>query len=130
MSPCPTRRPEAGSKARRTPSDEATNSLVVTAAEEEWAGILALVEQLDSEEYDASLQLAVLPLVYADARSVARAINDAFRPQVEAARRGGRRPAARLYVRLRGARDRVPVRPRPRDAHRGDPGVGIGDGLV
>jgi type II secretion system protein D len=73
-------------------ADEATNSLVVTAAEEEWAGILALVEQLDSEEYDASLQLAVLPLVYADARSVARAINDAFRPQVEAARRGGRRP--------------------------------------
>ena len=71
-------------------ADEATNSLVVTAAEEEWAGILALVEQLDSEEYDASLQLAVIPLVHADARSVARAINDAFRPQVEAARRGGR----------------------------------------
>ncbi|MCP4496015.1 MAG: hypothetical protein GY825_04450 [Phycisphaeraceae bacterium] len=71
-------------------ADEATNSLVVTAAEAEWEGILALVEQLDSEEYDASLQLAVLPLVYADARSVARAINDAFRPQVEAARRGGR----------------------------------------
>jgi len=68
-------------------ADEATNSLVVTAAEPEWKGILALVEQLDSEEYDASLQLAVLPLVYADARSVSRAINDAFRPQVEAARR-------------------------------------------
>ena len=68
-------------------ADEATNSLVVTAAEPEWKGILALVDQLDSEEYDASLQLAVLPLVYADARSVSRAINDAFRPQVEAARR-------------------------------------------
>ena len=68
-------------------ADEATNSLVVTAAEPEWKGILALVEQLDSEEYDASLQLAVIPLVYADARSVSRAINDAFRPQVEASRR-------------------------------------------
>ena len=63
-------------------ADEATNSLVITAAEDEWAGILALVEKLDGEEYDASLQLEVLPLAYADARSVARAINEAFRPVV------------------------------------------------
>lgn len=63
-------------------ADEATNSLVVTAPEAEWPGILALVTQLDSAEYDSSLQLQVMPLVYADAKSVARAINDAFQSAV------------------------------------------------
>ncbi len=75
--------------------DAATNSLVITAADSEWPGILALVEKLDAEEYDASLQLAVLPLAYADARSVAQAINQAFRPRVgrrDDDDREGRRP--------------------------------------
>ena len=39
--------------------------------------VRALVQRLDSAEYDSSLQLKVLPLVYADSQSVARAINDA-----------------------------------------------------
>ena len=71
-------------------ADEATNSLVVTAAEAEWPGILALVEKLDAEEYDSSLQLQVLPLMHADARSVARAINEAFRPVIEQSRRAAK----------------------------------------
>ena len=71
-------------------ADEATNSLVITATESEWAGILALVAKLDAEEYDASLQLQVLPLKYADARSVARAINEAFRPVIEESRKAAK----------------------------------------
>jgi len=67
----------------RIVADPATNSLVISAAENEWPGIRALLAQLDSEEYDSSLQLQVLPLRYADATSVARAINDAFRGSIE-----------------------------------------------
>jgi type II secretion system protein D len=64
-------------------ADLATNSLVISASENEWAGIRALLSKLDSAEYDSSLQLSVLPLTYADARSVARAINEAFRGPIE-----------------------------------------------
>ncbi len=71
-------------------ADPATNSLVISADEAEWEGIRALLSRLDSEEYDASLQLRVLPLLYADARSVARAINEAFQSGQQNQRRGGR----------------------------------------
>ena len=64
-------------------ADLATNSLVISASENEWVGIRALLSKLDSAEYDSSLQLSVLPLTYADARSVARAINEAFRGPIE-----------------------------------------------
>ncbi|MDG2029601.1 MAG: secretin N-terminal domain-containing protein [Phycisphaerales bacterium] len=64
-------------------ADLATNSLVISASENEWTGIRALLSKLDSAEYDSSLQLSVLPLTYADARSVARAINEAFRGPIE-----------------------------------------------
>lgn len=64
-------------------ADPATNSLVISAPEDEWDGIHALLSDLDSEEYDASLQLRVLPLMHADAASVARAINDAFAGMIE-----------------------------------------------
>jgi len=82
-------------------ADTATNSLVISADEAEWEAIRALVAKLDSEEYDASLQLRVFPLMHADANSVARAINDAFRGQIErrgdvqAARRGQQQPQQR-----------------------------------
>lgn len=59
-------------------ADTASNSLVISADESEWEGIRGLLAKLDREEYDASLQLRVMPLKYADARSVARAINEAF----------------------------------------------------
>lgn len=72
-------------------ADLATNSLVISADENEWQGIRALLEKLDSEQYDASLQLRVLPLTYADARSVARAINEAFRGPIERDRGNRRR---------------------------------------
>ncbi|MCP3904428.1 MAG: hypothetical protein GY715_12440 [Planctomycetes bacterium] len=76
-----------GKRNTRIVADPATNSLVITADESEWDGIRALLSKLDSEEYDASLQLEVIPLVYADARSVARAINDAFQGRIERDRR-------------------------------------------
>lgn len=67
----------------RIVADPATNSLVISADEGEWENIRALLEKLDSEEYDSSLQLRVMPLIYADARSVARAINEAFQTTVD-----------------------------------------------
>ena len=73
----------------RIVADIATNSLVISAAEDEWTSIRALLAKLDSEEYDASLQLRVIPLEHADAASVAAAINDAFRGQMERQQRGG-----------------------------------------
>ena len=69
-------------------ADPASNSLVISASEQEWVNIRALLEKLDNEEYDASLQLRVMPLMYADATSVARAINGAFQGQIERGRRG------------------------------------------
>ncbi len=63
----------------RIVADPASNSLVISAAESEWEGIRKLLAKLDSEEYDAGLQLRVFPLLHADSRSVASAINEAFR---------------------------------------------------
>ena len=65
----------------RIVGDDSTNSLVISAEESEWPAIRKLVERLDNEEYDGSRQLRVVALRHADARSVARAINEAFRPQ-------------------------------------------------
>ena len=86
----------------RIVADPATNSLVISADEEQWQGIRALLEKLDAEEYDNSLQLRVLPLAYADASSVAQAINDAFRGQME---RGRNRDDARGNAGSRDGRD-------------------------
>ncbi len=74
----------------RIVADPATNSLVISAEQGEWEAISALLAELDNEEYDASLQLRVIPLIYADAGSVARAINDAFQGTIERDRRAGR----------------------------------------
>lgn len=77
-------------------SDQASNSLIVTAPESEWEGVRALLRKLDTEEYDTSRQLAVIELEYADAQSVARALSDGFdqslrdRAERERARRGSR----------------------------------------
>lgn len=78
--------PEAatpGARAVTIVPDPASNSLVISAAESEWEGLRALLRKLDSEEYDTSRQLAVIPLVYADATSLARALNEGFRAPVE-----------------------------------------------
>ncbi len=63
--------------------DPASNSLVISADEPEWPGITALLDQLDTEEYDTSRQLAVIPLRHADARSVARSLSEAFRATLD-----------------------------------------------
>ena len=63
----------------RIVGDEATNSLVISADESEWPAIRELVAKLDSEQYDGSRQLRVIAMKHADAKSVATAINEAFR---------------------------------------------------
>ncbi len=68
-------------KSVRIVADEGTNSLVISAEESEWPAIRELVARLDSEQYDGSRQLRVVALRHADARSVAAAINESFRPQ-------------------------------------------------
>lgn len=68
--------------------DPASNSLVVSAAETEWEGLRSLLKTLDTEEYDTTRQLTVMPLKHADATSVARALNEGFRaPTAERLRR-------------------------------------------
>ncbi len=88
-----------GKRNVRIVADPATNSLVISAGETEWESVRALLAKLDSEDYDSSLQLKIMPLTYADAASVARAINDAFAGELERARAGSanrdqQRPAA------------------------------------
>jgi type II secretion system protein D len=75
-----------GKRNVRIVADPATNSLVISAGEAEWESVRALLAKLDSEDYDASLQLKIMPLTYADAASVARAINEAFAGELERAR--------------------------------------------
>lgn len=83
-------------------ADTATNSLVISADQGEWEGIRALVSKLDSEEYDASQQLRVFPLLHADAPAVARAVNDAFQGRID---RRGQLDAARRGQNAQGAAD-------------------------
>lgn len=78
--------PEAatpGARAVTIVADPASNSLVISADEQEWAGITALLGKLDTKDYDTTRQLAVIPLVHADANSIARALNDGFRAPIE-----------------------------------------------
>lgn len=63
--------------------DPATNSLLILADETEWDGIRSLLQQLDDPSYDTSRQLKVIPLQYADAASVARALNEGFQAPLE-----------------------------------------------
>lgn len=73
--------PAADTPGARTVSitaDPASNSLVVTAPADQWERIRALVADLDDERYDPSRQLEVIPLMNADAASVAEAIRSAF----------------------------------------------------
>jgi type II secretory pathway component GspD/PulD (secretin) len=63
--------------------DNVSNSLVISAGETEWAGIRGLLEKLDIPEYDTSRQLVLIPLLNADAQSVARALNEGFQTPLE-----------------------------------------------
>jgi type II secretion system protein D len=67
----------------RVVANPPTNSLLVSTSESEWEHIQKYIEQFDNEMYDPRLQLKVIPLRYADASSVAQAINDAFAGQVQ-----------------------------------------------
>ncbi len=64
-------------------SDPLSNSLVIRADKKQWEGIRALLTKLDTSEYDTKRQLAVVPLTYADAASIARALNEGFRAPLE-----------------------------------------------
>ena len=83
-------------------SDEASNSLVISADEAEWDSILNLLGTLDSEEYDSSRQLAVIKLEYADASSIAATLEDGFRATFES---GIRRDQARQQNRQQNGRE-------------------------
>lgn len=63
--------------------DPASNSLVVSADESVWDGLRSLLTKLDTEEYDTSRLLEVIPLRHADARGLAQAINEGFRAPVQ-----------------------------------------------
>lgn len=82
--------------------DEASNSLVISADESEWDSILNLLGTLDSEKYDTSRQLAVIKLEYADAASVAGALDEGFKATLES---GIRRDQARQQNRQQNGRD-------------------------
>ncbi len=84
-------------------SDAASNSLVVSADKSEWEGIRALLAKLDSEEYDTSRQLAVIPLIHAEAAGVARALNEGLRAPLE---EQFRREQIRVERNRRGQNDR------------------------
>ncbi len=64
-------------------ADPSSNSLIISAPQEEWDGIREQLAALDTEEYDVSRQLKILPLKYADAQSLARALNDGFRAPLQ-----------------------------------------------
>jgi type II secretion system protein D len=64
-------------------ADPASNSLVIHAGAAELEGVRSLLDTLDTEQYDTTRQLAVIPLAHADATSVARALNEGFRVPIE-----------------------------------------------
>ena len=67
-----------GARAVSILANPASKSLVIAAGEAEWPGIRALLEKLDSEEYDTSRRLEIVALKHADAESLSRALSDAF----------------------------------------------------
>lgn len=74
--------PEASTPGARNVTivaDPASNSLVVSAEAAQWEGIRSLLQKLDTEDYDRARQMEVIPLRYADATGVARAISEGFR---------------------------------------------------
>ncbi len=64
-------------------ADQTANSLLITGDESVFEDIRALLGKLDTPEYDTSRQLVVIPLVHADAASVARALNEGFQAPLE-----------------------------------------------
>jgi type II secretion system protein D len=89
--------------------DPASNSLVVSADESVWEGLRSILKKLDTEEYDSSRQLEVIPLRHADARGLAQAINEGFRaPVQERLRRDQERQRQQSP---RGRQDDVPLDP-------------------
>ncbi len=105
--------PEATSSAERSVSivpDPASNSLVISADGSTWDGIRELLVTLDTEEYDTSQQLVVMPLKHASAVSVARALNEGFRQPLED-QLDRERVRLEAERRARGNRDRDFVEP-------------------
>lgn len=77
---------EAASPAARDVTilaDPTTDSLIITGEAGVFDGIRALLEKLDTPEFDTSRQLIVIPLRHADAAGVARALSDGFRAPIE-----------------------------------------------
>jgi type II secretion system protein D len=73
-----------GARAVSVIANPASKSLVIAAGEAEWPGISALLEKLDSEEYDTSRRLEIVALKHADAASLSRALSEAFAAPIRA----------------------------------------------
>jgi len=93
-------------------ADPTTNSLLISAAETEWAGIRELIAKFDSEQYDASRRLEVIALRHADATSVAAALQAAFDAPLRAELEQERQRAAAN----RGRGNQSPFAEQPLDA--------------
>lgn len=91
-----------GARRVKIVADAASNSLVISADQSEWESITTLLGTLDSEEYDTSRQLAVIKLDYADAASVAGALDEGFRATLDTQLR---REQARQQNRQQANRD-------------------------
>ncbi len=79
--------PEAATPGARSVTiipNPAAKSLVISADAAEWAGIRALLEKLDNEQYDTSRRLEILALKHADASSIANSLNEAFAAPIRA----------------------------------------------
>lgn len=70
--------PTPGARAVTIIANPASKSLVVAADAAEWPGIRALIEKLDSDQYDTSRRLEIVALKNADAVSLARTLSEAF----------------------------------------------------
>lgn len=98
----------AGARNVTIVADPASNSLVIHAGEKELEGVRSLLRTLDTEQYDTSRQLAVIPLSHADAAGVARSLNEGFRAPIDTQIR---RQQAGAQGRGRDGRDEEPVAP-------------------
>lgn len=65
-------------------ADAITNSLIISANEGQWDDIRALIERIDTKEYDTERQPGVIALKYADAQAVAQALNTSLQAPLQA----------------------------------------------
>ncbi len=105
--------PTPGARAVTIIANPASKSLVVAADVAEWPGIRALIQKLDSDQYDTSRRLEIVALKNADAVSLARTLTEAFasplRAEIERQRAQQQQEFNRRQGRNGGREDFFPV---------------------